>query len=129
MRVALDVSIPIFVKALAPCAPSLQWRLSRGVDRQLRVDVANRGTAHVRLETVEIAEAGTARSLARQELSAYLLPDDRRSWTLESGMPIPTEPLIIHAKTDAGDIESHVQLESASAARDVASPAPVAEAP
>ena len=131
MRVALDVSIPIFVKPLVPCAPSLQWHLSRGANRELRLDVANSGTAHIRLETVEIAEAGTARSLARQDLSAYLLPNDTLHWTLDSGLPIPPEPLIIRAKTDAGDIESRIQLESASAPRNAPAAAltSVAEAP
>ncbi len=129
MRVALDVSIPIFVKPLVPCAPSLQWHLSRDANRKLRLDVANSGTAHVRLETLEIAAAGTAGSLARQNLSAYLLANDTRSWTLETGMPIPLEPLIIHARTDAGDIESRVQLDNAAALHDATVPPPAPEAP
>lgn len=129
MRVALDVSIPIFVQPLAPCAPSLQWHLSRGANQELRLDVANSGTAHVRLETLEIAEAGAARPLARKDLSAYLLANDTRSWTMEWGMPTPPDPVIIRAKTDAGDIESRVQLENDSAPRDATALTPVPEAP
>ncbi|HEY6926808.1 MAG TPA: fimbria/pilus periplasmic chaperone [Steroidobacteraceae bacterium] len=126
MRVALDVSIPIFVKALAPSAPSLQWHLSRDSNQRLRLDVANGGTAHIRLETLEITEAGTARPLARQDLSAYLLANDTRSWALQLGALIPREPLVIHAKTDAGDIESRVQLENGPTPRDGIAPTPEA---
>jgi len=129
LRVALDVSIPIFVKPLVPCAPSLQWHLSRGTNGELRLDVANSGTAHIRLETLEVAMANVSRPLLKQSLSAYLLVNDMRSWTLDPTLPTPSGPVIIQAKTDAGNIESHVQLENASAPSDAAGPTPVAQAP
>jgi len=154
MRVALDVSIPIFVKPLVPCAPSVQWHLSRSADGEFHLDATNSGTAHIRLETLEIAAAGdrsTEKGIprsdngatwgdrgpwVRQGLSAYLLVNETRGWTLESGRLTPESgvtiapgPLILRAKTDVGDIESRVQLESASVPHDAAVPTPVAQAP
>jgi fimbrial chaperone protein len=132
MRVALDVSIPIFVQSLVPSAPSLQWHLSRSSNRELRLDVANSGTAHIRLETLEVVAADTGRALVMQDLSAYLLANDTRSWTLvslESSLPTSLGPVIVRAKTDAGNIESRVQLENASTSRDATAPTPVARAP
>lgn len=132
MRVALDVSIPVFVKPPVPCAPSLQWHLSRSSNREFRLEVANSGTAHIRLETLEVAAAGTGRSLVMQDVSAYLLANDTRGWTLvslESSIPTFPGPVIIRAKTDAGNIESRVQLEDAAALRDATAPVPVARAP
>lgn len=134
MRVALDVSIPLFVQPPVPCAPSLQWHLSRSANGGLRLDVANSGTAHIRLETLEVVAAGTARPLAIQDLSAYLLANDTRSWTLESAIPesdtsTAPGPVIIRAKTDAGNFESRIQLENVAAPRDATAPTPVARAP
>ena len=129
MRVALDVSIPIFVTPLVPGAPSLQWHLSRGNPGELHLDVANSGTAHIRFETLEIEPAGTGRSLALQDPSAYVLANDTRRWTLELRMPTSPDTVIIRAKTDAGNIESRVRVENAAAPRDATASAPVAQAP
>lgn len=127
LRVALDLSIPVFVKPRVPCAPSLHWQLSRGTKGELRLHIANTGTAHIRLETVEIAAADTAKAFARQNLSAYLLPDDSRSWILESAKLPSTATVVIRAQTDAGEIERHVQIESDLAPRDASASQPVPE--
>ena len=125
LRIALNLSIPIFVNPLVPCAPSLQWQLVRSPKGEIRLHIANTGTAHVRLETVEIVEANATKAFARKNLSAYLLPNDERSWILESAPLPPSAAVVIRAKTDAGDIERHVQVENDLAPRDASASQPV----
>src|SRR5262245_50540018 len=49
LRVALLISMPIFVEPPNKTAPQVEWRAARTRDGQIRVEARNAGTAHVQL--------------------------------------------------------------------------------
>ncbi len=123
LRVALAISIPVFVQPPVPAAPKLQWQIVPEADSQLKVRIANTGNAHVRLGTVEIWPATNKTSaraphaaapLARQDLGAYLLPGDSLTYSA-SLTPSPDSPssVAIRARTDNGDIDAEVATDAA----------------
>lgn len=117
LRVALKISMPVFVVPAASVAPALNWRTTRTADGEIRVHLTNTGTAHVQVSKIELAlaEAGTA--LGTQTTAGYVLPGNTRSWTVKTASPVAVGAKVhIRSMTDAGAFERDVPLEVETAA-------------
>lgn len=119
LRVALVITIPIFVQPPVTSAPKLQWHVVRSGSGGWRLEVANTGNAHVRLANVELTDSDTGKTFAKQDLAGYVLADESRSWILRPIFQPSNAPVLIRANTDAGDFESRTQLENDVASSDV----------
>jgi fimbrial chaperone protein len=112
LRVALLISMPIFVVPSKAPAPKVEWRATRTADGQIRVQARNSGNAHVQLGQLDIALAATGAAVATKNMSEYVLPDNQRTWTVsaKAAPPVGTR-LHISSQADTGTVQSDVTLE------------------
>jgi fimbrial chaperone protein len=124
LRVALMISMPVFVMPAREVAPKLEWRASRTTDGQIRVHATNKGDAHVQLTKIELAEGG--KILGGRNVADYVLPGNTRSWLLKSASAAADAKIQIRSVTDAGAFNLDVPLEVETAATGYAPPVPLA---
>lgn len=104
MRMALRMSIPVFVPPASRKAPRLAWR-ARASDGALVLSLANAGNAHAQVATLDVTGAD-GKPLNATPLSGYVLPGQRREWRL----PAVTTPTSVHlrGRTTTGAIDETV---------------------
>jgi fimbrial chaperone protein len=83
LQVALRLSLPVFVAAVAPAEPRLEWTAERAPDGRLVVRAANAGTAHARVLSFTLTPEGSTGQPLRQSVATYVLPGHFRTWTLD----------------------------------------------
>lgn len=84
LNVALRLSLPVFVSPDAKAAPRLEWSVKRASEGALEVTARNAGNAHARILSFSVAPASAAAAAIPQDVTAYVLPGQARSWTLAS---------------------------------------------
>jgi fimbrial chaperone protein len=114
LRVALALSLPVFVSPQRPAAPKLVWQVGRLPDGQVRLRASNTGNSHIQVGRFELSLASNSQVLAAQVVSAYVLPEDTRTWILKDiGGAVKGAQVKISAVTDAGESRSQVAVEDA----------------
>jgi fimbrial chaperone protein len=112
LRVALLVSMPIFVVPPRVPAPVLHWRALRTQDGKLRVQATNTGGSHIQLGQLEVALAADGAKISTRNMSEYVLPDNSREWTVDAKSLPPAGALLsISDQADTGKVRSEVKLE------------------
>jgi fimbrial chaperone protein len=120
VKVALRISMPVFVVPATPVAPALEWKTTRTADGQIRVQVTNTGTAHAQVSKIELALADGGKAIGTRTMADYVLPGTTRSWTLApSELTVVGSMVRIGSMTDAGafQFEAPLEAEAALAAR------------
>jgi fimbrial chaperone protein len=118
LRVALAISMPVFVVSAHAAFSNLQWQAARLADGSIQLQATNTGEAHVQIGTVALSAPGRAAPVVRQSVATYVLPGNTRSWTLKSAVRLPVgSSLRLRASTDAGDVQASVTLGDAEAHR------------
>jgi len=114
LQVALRISVPVFIEPQQKAAPVLRWQAKRVDAHTLKIEASNTGNIHDHLSALKIYRTGGSEPLAsQQQLFAYLLPGQTHAWSLNTNaMPNPGESLRIVAKTEAGEIQAEVVLET-----------------
>jgi len=112
LRVALLISMPVFVVPPKALVPAVQWRAVRAHDGNIRLLAKNTGQAHIQLGQLEITPAEGGPAIATRNMADYLLPDNSREWTVtpRSAASIG-EVLAISSQADIGLITAKVALE------------------
>lgn len=111
LRVALAISMPVFVVSAHPAFSNLQWSAARLADGSIQLQARNIGTAHVQIGSVELSPHEGAVPVVRQSVATYVLPGNTRSWTLKSAVKVPAgSSLRLRASTDAGDVQASITL-------------------
>src|SRR3981081_3465224 len=104
LRVALRVTLPVFVAAQTHASPDLTWHHSWLPDGTLQLPVRNHGTAHIQIRDLEVQVAGHAESSLHTDSARYLLPGSLAQWQLHTNASVPrTGKILIHGHSDAGD--------------------------
>jgi fimbrial chaperone protein len=116
LSVALRLSLPIFVEALAPAEPRLEWSVARDGDGRLALTARNAGAAHARVLNFSVAPVAVTGVVLDQPVSAYILPDQARTWTLDNNQNdgnsgTDWRQLRVKAATEAGDLEAEASLD------------------
>jgi fimbrial chaperone protein len=112
LRVALLVSMPIFVVPPRPPAAEIHWRALRTQDGKIRVRATNTGGSHIQLGQLEVALAADGAKLSSRNMSEYVLPDNSREWTVDAKSVPPAGTLLtISDQADTGKVRSEVKLE------------------
>lgn len=109
LRVALRLSVPVFVTPAIAAAPALQWQANRNSQGDLQLAALNAGNAHVQVLRFKLSDGGSELRPIAQPEAAYILPDQQRGWTLRfkpAPAPAVGSALRVVAQTDAGDIHS-----------------------
>jgi fimbrial chaperone protein len=113
LRVALLLSIPIFVAPPRMPTPRVEWHATRMQDGNLLIQAHNTGLGHVQLGELQISGAAGGPPLATRNMSDYLLPDNSRQWTVPAkSIPAAGTPLVITSQADIGKLTANVILEN-----------------
>jgi len=99
LRIALRISMPVFVAAQVPVQPVLAWSAVRQQDGQLRLEALNQGNGHAQLTALEVGSSGMKPPAIEQKRLVYLLPGQRRQWLLpaDAFSPEPSGDVWIRA--------------------------------
>jgi fimbrial chaperone protein len=117
LNVALRLSLPVFVAPVAAAKPLLEWSATRGADGTISLTARNAGNAHDRILTFSAAPSTDSASAITQDVAAYLLPGQARTWTLdnkqnETASSTDWNRLRVKGTTEAGDFEVETSLEA-----------------
>lgn len=106
LRMALRISLPMFVPPAAPGKPMLRWHLSPAADGKLRISVTNLGAVHAHLSQLALRGAG-ASALPMPESVIYVLAGATRTWLVDAHGTIKVgQRLHLSAKEDDGPIQA-----------------------
>lgn len=104
LRVALRITLPVFIAAQSRSAPELLWSHKWLADGTLDVAAQNRGTAHLQILDFDVQAAGAPGSKLHADASHYLLPGTVIHWQLHPGSAFARDAqLVIQGHSDAGD--------------------------
>lgn len=109
LRVALKLSVPVFVAPAGKAAPALRWALvSDGAGQRLRV--VNDGNAHARVGSL-VLTSRTGETVGPVEVGVYVLPGQWRE------LKVPGAPagggLRVTARTSRGELAADVAADGA----------------
>jgi fimbrial chaperone protein len=104
LRVALRITLPVFVAPQAHVAADLAWSHRWLADGALEIQAHNRGTAHIQILGFDVQSAGSAAGKLHTDTPHYLLPGTVERWELHGGDGAARDAqLIIQGHSDAGD--------------------------
>ncbi|HSN72953.1 MAG TPA: fimbria/pilus periplasmic chaperone [Steroidobacteraceae bacterium] len=114
LRVALRMSLPIFVAPRVEAAPELEWNATCCEGEALVLEATNRGTRHARLTDFAVSVPDQAEPVATQQLAAYILPGQSRRWVLETTLPagsgLAAARLALHGHTEDGPVTAEIPV-------------------
>jgi fimbrial chaperone protein len=111
VRIALNISVPVFVAPGAPAAPQPRWRLVRtnsGMDLTLN----NSGNAHLQMSAIRLYPAQGDKALSSLEGNFYVLPGLSRTWPIKTKSPLSSGSYRVLAETAAGGMSFDTTLEN-----------------
>ena len=117
LNVALRLSLPVFVAPAASAKPQLKWSATRNADGAITLTAHNVGEAHDRILTFSVAPSAGSAPAVSQDVTAYLLPGQARTWTLdnkqnETASSTDWNRLRVKGTTEAGDFVVETSLEA-----------------
>jgi fimbrial chaperone protein len=105
LRLALRITLPVFVAAETRTAPDVAWRHSWLPDGALEIDADNRGTAHIQVIDFDVQSDPQAPQPLHGD-ARYLLPGTTAHWQLRAGAGFPrVSHLILQGHSDVGDFK------------------------
>lgn len=116
LNMALRLSLPVFVAPTAPAEPRIEWSALRGADGEIALTARNTGNAHARVLSFNVAPAATSMPGIQQDVTAYILPGQARTWTLDNKQDEATSSndwhrLRVKGTTEAGDFAVEIRPE------------------
>ncbi len=115
LRVALLISMPIFVAPPHIPGPQVEWRAIRMHDGNIQLQARNTGRAHIQLGQLQIVQAANGADVATRNMADYLLPDNGREWTVTTKSAPPAGTLLsVTSLADIGTVKANVKLEDES---------------
>lgn len=109
LRIALNISIPVFVTPGEAFHPAPQWRVVRA-SGGVEVQVTNQGKAHYRVSQLALVSP-SGRQVASMEGNFYVLPGVTRSWPVKLSAPVVPGTYRLEFETDAGKASIEKTLE------------------
>jgi fimbrial chaperone protein len=104
LKVALRITLPVFVAAQTRAAPDLAWTHQWGADGTLRIEAHNRGSAHIQILDFDVKSGGRTPQGLHTDNAHYLLPGTGVHWDLHPAAPLDRGgELVIQGHSDAGD--------------------------
>jgi fimbrial chaperone protein len=108
LRVALRLSIPVFVKAASQGPALLRWSAHWLPDGGLALSATNDGSTHQQVSDFTLHFAGTP-ALARGVVSRYVLPGSTVTWKIAPPGGVAHDAAIsIRGASDQGDFQADV---------------------
>lgn len=108
LRVALNISIPVFVTTTEKTAASPIWSLRRQ-GKGVVLHVNNRGTAHMQLRGITLHTPPLTQPAAQIEGNFYVLPGQSRHWPV--ALPNRAQPVRLTVQTSSGETQTDLALD------------------
>jgi P pilus assembly protein, chaperone PapD len=89
LRMALRISVPVFVAPATPPRGELAWDASL-VNGKLALTATNTGNAHAHLAELRVSRPDATGAIPVAAGATYLLPRASHTWVLDAGAPIGT---------------------------------------
>ncbi len=110
LRVALHLSLPVFVHAAAPATASMAWHGQWRQDGTIEVRASNSGQTHLQISDFSLQFAGTAQSV-HAAVTRYVLPGSTVSWQLAPPAGVAHEAAVsVHGFSDQGEFQADVAI-------------------
>lgn len=109
LRVALQISIPVFVAPPQDAEAEPSWHAELRPDGPLAVTVANAGNAHLRIARLQVSRPDDDTAIAGDGELTYVLPGSRRQWLLEPDRP-PSEGDTLQITIHSNGRTSHTRV-------------------
>jgi P pilus assembly chaperone PapD len=103
LRIALRITLPVFVAAQAHASPDLAWHHQWLPDGTLQVQAQNRGTAHIQILKFDVESDDRMAQKLEAGAARYLLPGTTAHWELPGATPPGAHRIVIHGHSDSGD--------------------------
>jgi fimbrial chaperone protein len=84
LRMALRLSMPVFVEPPKPARPDLEFTVARDANGQLVLRAENRGMAHARIHSFTLTPIDDGGATFQDTIATYVLPGQARTWTLKN---------------------------------------------
>ncbi len=116
LNVALRLSLPIFVAPNSTASTQLEWSATRDASNAIALTARNTGNAHARVLNFNVSPATGSGPGIQQDVTAYILPGQARTWTLDKKQNEATsstdwQRLRVKGTTEAGDFEVEIRPE------------------
>lgn len=111
LRVALKISLPIFLVPNAPAASKLTWQAARVEGGKVRLSVRNDGAAHAHLTGLAIAARATGQRASVSDANVYVLPHSSHTWLIDA-KTAAGDSLHVDAHDDAAAIQADVSVDA-----------------
>lgn len=82
LRMALRISLPVFVQTANAVSPHLHWQAIPSAHGQVEIRVSNDGLAHAKLSQFHLSVAGDANALPMPQEPVYVLPGATHQWVV-----------------------------------------------
>jgi fimbrial chaperone protein len=103
VRIALRITLPVFVAAQAHATPELAWEHDWLPDGRLQVHAHNGGSAHIQILDFDVQSADHGGERVHADTAHYVLPGNGASWELHAATFSRASGLVIHGHSDRGD--------------------------
>jgi fimbrial chaperone protein len=116
LTVALKLSLPVFVAALAPEPAELAWSATRDAGGKLVLHAANDGETHARILSYTLAPVTGTAAPRQQSVAAYVLPGATRTWTIDDnknnpdGSTATADRYRLKANTERGEVDAELTV-------------------
>ena len=116
LHMALRLSLPIFIAPTTVAEPRLDWSATRSGEGAIALAARNTGNAHARVLNFNVSPAAGSTPGIQQDVTAYILPGQARTWTLDNKQNEATSSsdwhrLRVKGTTEAGDFEVEIRPE------------------
>lgn len=110
LRVALRLSLPIFVKPAAEARADVAWQGNRNADGTLTVSALNKGAAHVQITDFDLSFADQP-DPTKVAVTRYVLPGNTVSWNVKVPATASKAPSArIHGFSSNGEFEADLRI-------------------
>ncbi len=100
MAVAMRINVPVFVAATAENGAKPDWRVRRIDPTHVAVELDNASPTHLHVVRLELQQGRTVLGGLRD--GAYVLPGERREFTVALTRPLAAGPLAVNVTSDYG---------------------------
>ena len=110
LRVALRLSLPVFVRPMTPAKPEVEWNAAWIGESELQVTAANSGTAHLQITDFELRFPGVEVA-EKVPVSRYVLPGSAVTWKVKVPVGVSRAANVaVHGFSDSGEFQSETQI-------------------
>jgi fimbrial chaperone protein len=111
IRMALNVSLPVFAGQPDKFKSHVAWRLEKTVDG-MALHAINGGSAHLQARMLKLSSTAGGRPLLNVEGNFYILPMKERIWPIKAQASSNAGAYRLEAETDAGRLNIELTPEA-----------------